>query len=586
MLPALARPGCTSILVSQYESLMHDKASSLKSRGVKSSVITCGASFTNVRRVLNGEFQHVFITPNLLFGRQNRDGWIDTFVDMAKGGRIVSIVVEGAHSIYKLLGNLHGSFATHSSKRKIPIIACTPFLVSLDVQKEMSDILCLSEDCLILQGSFNMENIHYSVRNRVDVETDLLPFCKSVHGSIIIFCISREECESISENISSFGVKCLCYHSHIPKLRRLFMCDEVNVMVTCLSNGSGIEKEDVRLVIHYGAPSSLQSYFTESSLAGRDGSPALSIIFHSSKDEGYQSCGPAGVTGESALRLAHSMFVPVIHYIYGGIKCRRRALLQELFSYWQEYDNENTKCCDVCDARTDSPPLSLVDFTHEAWAFVNVVHKTYSRFGYAKISKFLQGTDDLKVNPGDYDGLYGIARLWESELVRNAEWWRLFYYSVMITCAGLVKQSLRISNTIRFKGGVYEACELTEKGVKLLSASASAKGIVVVPVTPSLRSMTTPTPNNSSSSSSMLISYISDEGNEALRRLYSMRSALAKTNGTLPQSVCTKISLNDMVLHKPKSKDALKKIRGMGTARSVMFGDLFCMIMKQELVSK
>jgi ATP-dependent DNA helicase RecQ len=354
-LPALMLPGI-ALVVSPLISLMKDQVDALCSNGVPANFINSTLKPSEIDDVMEqaheGILKILYIAPE----RFAAEG----FEEFLKTLKISLIAVDEAHCIsewghdfrpdYRNLSRLKIMFSD------VPIIALTATATER-VREDIINQLSL-ENPQIFISSFNRPNLSYEVFPKRDsLETILTLLGGYKDESAIIYCFSRKDTEKLSESLNSYGFKAAPYHAGLnQKIRKenqeKFIHDEINIIVATIAFGMGIDKPDVRLVIHHSLPKSVEGYYQETGRAGRDGLPARCVLLFSYADKFKHDFFISKIEDETEQRKAQEKLDQVVRY--GSlIGCRRHYLL----NYFDEkYEHKN---CGNCDSCVGFAPLNL-----------------------------------------------------------------------------------------------------------------------------------------------------------------------------------------------------------------------------------
>ena len=349
-LPALVAEG-TAIVISPLIALMKNQVDVL--RGFVSSnesiahFLNSSLSRQEIDEVradlLAGRTKILYVAPESLTKEEN--------VALLQAIKISFYAVDEAHCISEWGHDFRPEYRRIRSLvneiGRAPIIALT----ATATPKVQSDILknLGIQDAVIFKSSFNRPNLYYEIRNKVEPEKDIVRFIRQNPGkSGIIYCLSRKKVEEMAAFLSINGIRALPYHAGLDAKVRAenqdkFLMEEIDVIVATIAFGMGIDKPDVRFVIHYDIPKSIESYYQETGRAGRDGEEGLCITYYSYKDirklEKFMQGKPV-----AEQEISRQLLNEVVAYAESG-QCRRKLLLNY---FGEEYTQENCGCCDNC----------------------------------------------------------------------------------------------------------------------------------------------------------------------------------------------------------------------------------------------
>ncbi len=354
-LPALMLEGIT-IVISPLISLMKDQVDALLSNGISAGLINSTLSQKEIASVMEqvkiGSLKILYVAPERFA--------VPGFEDFLHTLKINLIAIDEAHCIsewghdfrpdYRNLKLLRSKFPT------IPLVALTATATE-EVRKDIVKQLNLKNPQIFI-SSFNRPNLSYEVLPKKDSLKSIIALLNNYQNeSVIIYCFSRNDTETLVNNLNKYGFKALPYHAGLNgKIRKenqeKFIKDEINIMVATIAFGMGINKPDVRLVIHHSLPKSIEGYYQETGRAGRDGLPARCVLLFSYADKFKQDYFIRNISNETERQKSQEKLDDVLSYgnLYG---CRRRFLL----GYFNE-DYKQTNCgnCDKCGSQV---PLEI-----------------------------------------------------------------------------------------------------------------------------------------------------------------------------------------------------------------------------------
>ncbi len=387
-LPAIVMPG-TAIVISPLIALMKNQVDQLVAFGVNAQFLNSSLSRAEINRVkaevINGQVKLLYIAPESLNKQEN--------LNFLQQANISFVAIDEAHWISEWGHDFRPEYRKirsiiESIDEKLPIIALTA-TATPKVQQDIQKTLNL-DDAKVFKSSFNRKNLYYEIRSKKDIDKQLIRYIKGHAGKAgIIYCLSRKRVEEISDLLLVNGIKALPYHAGLdPQVRmsnqESFLNEEVEVMVATIAFGMGIDKPDVRFVIHYDAPKSLEGYYQETGRAGRDGLDGTCILFYTYDDilklDKFNKDKAVSEKENAKLLLTE-----MVYYANLGV-CRRKQLL----SYFGEYMADNCGFCDNCMHPT--PTFKAED---EVSLLLEAVLQTGEKFEAEHIADVLEG----KTNP-------------------------------------------------------------------------------------------------------------------------------------------------------------------------------------------
>jgi len=404
-LPAIVMPG-TAIVISPLIALMKNQVDQMLAFGINAQFLNSSLTRAEINRVkaevINGNIKLLYIAPESLNKQEN--------LNFLQQANISFVAIDEAHCIsewghdfrpeYRKIRNI-----IESIDAKLPIIALTA-TATPKVQQDIQKTLNL-EDATVFKSSFNRKNLYYEIRSKKDIDKQLIRYIKGHAGKAgIIYCLSRKRVEEVSELLGVNGIKALPYHAGLdPQVRmsnqEAFLNEEVEVMVATIAFGMGIDKPDVRFVIHYDAPKSLEGYYQETGRAGRDGLDGTCILFYTYDDilklDKFNK-DKAVSEKENAKILLSEM----VYYANLGV-CRRKQLL----SYFGEHKAENCGLCDNC-----LHPTPTYKAEQEVSWVLEAVKVTGEKFDAEHIADVLEGKTNQYTQSYEQEKLavFGIGK--------------------------------------------------------------------------------------------------------------------------------------------------------------------------------
>jgi ATP-dependent DNA helicase RecQ len=336
-LPALRLDGVT-LVVSPLIALMKDQVDALKANGVAAEFINSSLTADEIykvqRKAQNGQLKILYIAPERLS--------VDSFKQFLENINVQLIAIDEAHCIsewghdfrpeYRNLKKLRKDFPT------IPVIALTA-TATIKVRKDIIEQLSLQKAQIFLR-SFNRENLTYFVQPKQGVFDQLLGLLeKHRDQSVIIYCSSRKITEELAEDLRKAKFSASAYHAGLDPQKRSatqekFIRDEISIIVATIAFGMGIDKPDVRLVVHYDLPKSLEGYYQETGRAGRDGLASECVLFYSYGDKMKQDYFIRQISKEDERMMAEQKLDQVIEFCQLS-HCRRGYLMKYFGENWE-----------------------------------------------------------------------------------------------------------------------------------------------------------------------------------------------------------------------------------------------------------
>ena len=401
-LPALVADG-TAIVISPLIALMKNQVDVL--RGFVSSnesiahFLNSSLSRQEIDDVkadlMAGRTKILYVAPESLTKEEN--------VALLKEIHISFYAVDEAHCISEWGHDFRPEYRRIRSLvneiGRAPISALT----ATATPKVQSDILknLGIHDAVIFKSSFNRPNLYYEIRNKVEPEKDIVRFIRQNPGkSGIIYCLSRKKVEEMAAFLSINGIRALPYHAGLDAKVRAenqdkFLMEEIDVIVATIAFGMGIDKPDVRFVIHYDIPKSIESYYQETGRAGRDGEEGLCITYYSYKDirklEKFMQGKPV-----AEQEISRQLLNEVVAYAESG-QCRRKLLLNY---FGEEYDQENCGCCDNC-----LHPKPIFDGRKDMQLVIDLITSLPEHFKVEHLACILAGKENALIKSYRHDEL-------------------------------------------------------------------------------------------------------------------------------------------------------------------------------------
>jgi ATP-dependent DNA helicase RecQ len=403
-IPAMLLPGLT-IVVSPLISLMKDQVDALLTYGVNAAYINSNLSPQDMFNVYKGmqdnKYKLIYVAPERLMQLE--------FIHRLQGLAVSLIAVDEAHCVshwghdfrkdYRLLGQLKAKFPY------IPVMGLTA-TADLATRADITQQLNL-EQPFIFKGSFDRPNIRYNQVTKYKATDQAIAFVKQQDGSGIIYCNSRRKVDDLSIALAKNGVNCAGYHAGLEgeirdKIQRDFIQDKIDIIVATVAFGMGIDKSNVRFVVHFDLPRSIESYYQEIGRAGRDGMPAEALLLFDEKDAARIRQWIS--TGENPQRNSVELQKFAAMEAFGEAQtCRRQILL----NYFAEYSAGHCGNCDIC-----LDPPKAFDGTVDAQKVLSCVFRLRQSVASQYLIDVLRGKQLKRILENGHDKLttYAIGK--------------------------------------------------------------------------------------------------------------------------------------------------------------------------------
>ncbi|MBV8887847.1 MAG: DNA helicase RecQ [Chroococcidiopsidaceae cyanobacterium CP_BM_RX_35] len=540
-LPALLQPGLT-VVVSPLIALMQDQVEALRDNGIGATFLNSSLNARAVRdreqRILERKIKLLYVAPERLLSER-----FLPFLDLVKEKIGVSaFAIDEAHCVSEWGHDFRPEYRQLRSLRQrypnVPTIALTATATDR-VRQDIIQQLALAQPSVHI-ASFNRPNLYYEVQPKQKQSyKQLLQLIQQTEGSGIVYCLSRRKVDEVTSKLKQDSIAALPYHAGLRDAERVenqtrFIRDDVQVMVATIAFGMGINKPDVRFVIHYDLPRTLESYYQESGRAGRDGEPARCTLLFSYGDIKTIEYLIDQKSDPKEQRIARQQLRQVLDYAE-GTDCRRAIVL----GYFGERLEGNCGNCDNC-----LYPQPLHDWTLEAMKFLSCVARCKERFGMNHIIEVLRGSKNQRILQYRHHNLstHGIGQ------DKSAEEWRLLGRSLLHQ--GLVAQT----------SDGYPVLKLNALSWEVMRRQRSV--YIAVPTAPK------PVVEDKQD--------IRAEDAEMLfQKLRSLRKQIADQQSVPPYVVFADSSLKQMANVRPQTLEDFGKIPGVGSHKLAQYGSQF-----------
>ena len=534
-LPSLLFDGLT-VVVSPLIALMKDQVDAAAENGIPSGYINSSLSrdeyFEIINKLENNELKLLYVAPE----RFNAG----SFLEKLKDFNVSFFAVDEAHCISEWGHDFRPDYYSLSLLRShfpdVPIAAFTA-TATKKVQNDIISQLKLKEP-FIIRSSFDRKELYYRVVPKKNAKQQILEFLKEHPSrSGIVYRNTRKDVESTAEFLTSNGISSLPYHAGLsPKERKhhqeLFKNDDVRVITATIAFGMGIDKSNIRFVVHGDLPKSIESYYQETGRAGRDGELSHCLLLYSRGDTGKISYHIRNMENEDEQQRARRNLSKMISYAETGV-CRRKQLL----SYFDEGYEGNCGMCDFC-----NDEVEMTDGTVDAQKILSAVKRLNEGFGANYVIDVVRGADTERIRLKGHDNLptYGIGS------GSSKDYW----HSII--------NELLSSGCLFKDDDNYSVLKITDKGMQLMYGQDT------------LYVAKRQTVKKSKKETDF------EKGDKELFKVLSLlRREIARNKGVAPYMVFSDKSLREMSVKFPETAGEFLEINGVGEMKLESYGDAF-----------
>jgi ATP-dependent DNA helicase RecQ len=555
-LPALMQRGVT-LVVSPLIALMQDQVRQLQNNGIPAAFINSSLDAAEIQgrtqALLRGEYKLLYLAPERLLLQEFLEGPLNR---LYSGVGINAFVIDEAHCVSEWGHDFRTEYRQLARLRRrhpeVPLLAFTATATA----RVRGDIIAQLElrDPAVHVASFNRPNLFYRVRPKDKTSyRELLALAKS-GGAGIVYCLSRRRVDELAAKLHAEGIRAAPYHAGLDAVTRrdtqdAFIRDDLQVIVATIAFGMGIDKPDVRWVVHYDLPRTLEGYYQESGRAGRDGDPANCILYFGGADIRtaefliQQKVDATGEPLENEQRIARQQLRQVLQFA-DSTECRRAVQLR----YFGETFSGPCGACDNC-----CEPRTVEDWSTEARQFLSCIARLaqrHQRFGAAYIIDILRGARTERVLSAGHDALsvYGIGKH------RRVDEWR------------------NLARALLHQGLISEA----QDGYSVLSLNTQSWPVLRGECPVSIARAVKPARRTQDRT-------LASTTNDSLfERLRALRKRLADENGLPPYVVFHDSTLREMAEHMPLDLDQFAALPGVGQAKLARYGEQFIAAVREH----
>lgn len=537
-LPALYFKDQITIVISPLIALINDQVINLELNNIKADKLTSELNYEETqevyRRIYKKEVSLLYVSPE----RAN----MDSFKNLLRNIDVSFIVIDEAHCVSEWGHEFRPDYRKlHFIKEEFPHIPIAAFTATATckVADDIVDALRL-ESPVRLKGSFFRDNLILNVKKRVgNGRVELVNFLKNYKNeSGIIYTFTRKECEEIASFLRTKGIDALAYHAGFKneirkETQSKFIKDESKIIVATIAFGMGIDKSNVRFVVHMDLPRSMESYYQEIGRAGRDGLDSECLLLFAMGDVVRKSELMNSIDDEIYRNFAKNKIEEL--YSYANSKqCRHQAVTE----YFQEHIDECKNSCDNC----QKEKIEEIDITHEAKMLLSTIYRSGQSFGVAYIIDVLRGSKNIKILDNRHEKLsvYGIGS------DKNKESW------------GLVVDKLFEVKAV--KRGEHRQLFITNFGADILKGkqSVSADADIFAKV-----------------QKEVSLAAIHEEKDKNFEAFRAVRAALANEKGVPAYIIFSDATLKEIAKKLPCDEESFLDVNGVGQVKLERYGEAF-----------
>lgn len=554
-LPALLKDGVT-IVVSPLIALMQDQVSALQDNGIGATFLNSTLTLTEIRlrekALFSGDTKLLYIAPERLF----TPSFIELIDQLSKKVGISTFAIDEAHCVsewgHDFRPEYRQLFQLKQRYPQIPIIALTATATSR-VRADIVQQLRLS-DPEIHVSSFNRQNLYYEVKQKskqayYQLLSTINEYQGEEKGSGIVYCLSRKHVNEVTLKLQQDGISALPYHAGLSDKEReanqtKFIRDDIQIIVATIAFGMGINKPDVRFVVHYDLPRNIESYYQEAGRAGRDGEGAKCTILFGWGDVHTVKYLVAQKSDLNEQRVAQQQLNQIINYAESSV-CRRKIQL----GYFGEPFSAPCNNCDNC-----LNPAPIEDWTIEAQKFLSCIYRCGQRFGMNHIIDVLRGSRKRRIVELKHDQLstHSIGA------DHSVDEWRML-------CRALIHQ-----------GYIDE----TDDGYSVLKLNANSSR-VLKKIDPVKIATLTRIEKPSTARKEATNIDLGPKESLLMSRLRNLRKTLSDAQSVPPYVVFSDASLRQMSRNRPETAEDFLKISGVGNRKLTQYGESFTQVIRE-----
>lgn len=545
-IPSLIFSGCT-IVISPLISLMKDQVDSLNDVGISStfinSTLTSKQYMTIVNNARNSKYKIIYVAPERLNS--------ESFINLLNSIEISMIAIDEAHCVSQWGHDFRPSYKEIANVilnlNKRPVVTAFTATATELVKNDIIDLLHLSNPFTLTTG-FDRKNLHFAVKSPENKKKFLIQYLKeNENKSGIIYCLTRKTVDSLYDELKSLKFNVSKYHGGMTEKQRTqsqedFVYDRTNIMIATNAFGMGIDKSNIRYVIHFNMPKDLESYYQEAGRGGRDGDDSECILLFSRADIVTNKFLIEETSSENVDHsIEYQKLNDIVDYCNTD-KCLRKYIL-EYFGEIPLFDNCSN--CSNCNSETE-----ITDITIDAKKILSCIKRMHERFGSGLVTDVLKGSNTAKIRSMHFDSLttYGIMSDYSKDTIKDL-------ISFLVT-----------EDYIRYVGDQYPILTLTPRSVNVLFNGETVT--IKRKIEKTKPSFLDTVPVDSS----------------LFEILSNLRKELSHEYNVPPFIIFTDVTLKQMSTAYPTSEEEMLDIEGVGKYKIERYGKEFIEVIKKYVL--
>ncbi len=546
-LPAKMMNG-TTIVVSPLISLMKDQVDAAVENGISAAFLNSSQNTQEMSGVYQQLKNH---TLDLLYIAPERFA-MQSFIETLKTIPISLFAIDEAHCVSEWGHDFRPDYLSLCGlSRNFPHVPVSAFTATATprVQDDIIKKINLRSP-FVIRASFNRQNLFYQVKSKVGIELQILEFLRE-HADEpgIIYRTTRDSVFRLTEFLVDNGISALPYHAGLgPEERKgnqeAFSRDKVAVIVATIAFGMGIDKSNVRFVVHADLPKNIEGYYQETGRAGRDGEPANCLLFFGRSDISKIRYFIDQITNENERSISMEKLNKTVKYASHNV-CRRRQLLEY---FGENYSNDNCGACDICMGNVEK-----VDITTDSQMIMSAISRTGQYFGIKHIIDVVAGADTKRIRELNHNEVktYGVGKH------KEKKHWHF------------IVDELLAQEAIAQSGGQYPVLVLTEKGKDILLGRERIEGLKREEVQKKPKAFK--------------VTGFEPYDEILFGKLRVLRKKLAEEHKVPPYIIFSDMTLHEMCVYYPSTLDDMRMISGVGDTKLERYGTDFTMEIKAHL---